>query len=119
MKEDHLLARLGDLAEDLTCFRVLRHGAQRHFDDAVLPHLAAALACAAALTVLGDHVLGVAQMQQRPQLGIGAQDDVAAATTVTTIRAAPGDVLLAPHVAAARATLAGAAFDLDLVDEVR
>src|SRR5690606_10174044 len=94
-------------------------GAQRHLDDAVLAATAAALVGPAALAVLGDHVLGVAQVQEGPELRIGAQDHMASAPAIAAIRPAFRHVFLATQMPAARTAFTGTALDTDLVDEVR
>jgi len=113
-----LLPVLHHFAEHFTGLIVLHHRTQWHLDDLVLTGLSRALVAGAHPAIIGDHVFGVAQVQQGPQLGIAAQDDVTAAAAITAIGAALGHVLLAAEVAAALPPFPGAALDADVVDEV-
>ena len=60
----------------------------------------------------------IAQMDQRVVIAIGTQNNVAAITTVTTIRSSFGDILLAPKVSRTVATSTAAANDFYLIDKV-
>ncbi len=68
--------------------------------------------------VICDHVLGVAQVEQGPQLAIAAQHDVPAASTIATVRAALGHVLLAAQVPGSGPSLAAPALDANVVNEI-
>lgn len=113
-----LLPFFGHLAHHFTGLSILYHGAQWQLDHLVLAAGTTALVAIAHLAFFGDHVLGVAQVKQRPQLSISPNDDVATTPAIAAIRATFGHVLLPPKVATAFAPLTGAAFDADMVNEV-
>ena len=68
---------------------------------------------------LGLEVVLVAEVEERRQAGIDAQDDAAAAAAVAAVGAAPRDVRLAAEGGRAVAAVAGTDPDLDVVEEHR
>ena len=66
----------------------------------------------------GKGMTVVAQVQQRPIVAVSAQDDVSATAAVAAVRTTVGVVLHAAHVCAATSTLARAAIDLYVIDEI-
>ena len=117
--EDALLPRFHHLEKHLAGLGVLGDRADGHVEVDVLAVLAGAQGGAALLAVRGVDVLAVFEVDQRPELRIGAQDDVSAASAVTAVRAPLGDIFGAVEVGAARAAVSGGAVDLDVVYEVR
>ena len=76
-------------------------------------------AAAAVLAVPGEVVGPKAVVDQRPDVGVGLDDDVRALAAVAAVGSAQRDVLLAAEAAAALAAVAGPDGDRDLVDEHR
>ena len=97
---------------------VFDHGAEGNFHDDILTVLAETLVASTGLSIFGHQVFGVFQMQQRPQLGITAQDDVTAASAVTAVRTALGDVLRPVKVHRSRAAVSRCAVYLYVVYEI-
>jgi hypothetical protein len=60
----------------------------------------------------------VAECEERRDVPVGAQDDVAALAAITAVGSALGHVRLAPERDRARATVPAAQVHLHLVDEV-
>ena len=73
---------------------------------------------AAGAAVSGEDVALVAQVEEGPVIAVAAQIDVAAAASVAAVGAAFWDVLGAVHMHGAASTFSGAAYYLDVVDEI-
>ena len=94
-------------------------GALGHVDHEVGAARAVALLARPVRARLGPAVRVVAEREQRRDVAVGLQPDVAARAAVAAVGPALRDVGLAPERHAARAAVAAAEVDLDLVDERR
>jgi hypothetical protein len=97
------------LGQDLRSGRDLEH-------DRVAGAAALVLALAVMAT-LGAEMLLIAIIDQRVQIGLGLDHDVAAATSVAAIGPAIFDEFFAPEAKAAGATVTGLRVDLALIEE--
>ena len=84
------------------------HGAHGNLQDQVLAALAIATSALAVRAALGAEVMLKAVIDQRRQLSIGLDDDIAATTAVAAIGAALGDKCLAPKRHASGSAVAAA-----------
>ena len=91
--EDPLLSRIDHLEENLLALGILDDRSDGHLQDDVLSVLALPEAETAARPVLGADHLAVLQVDERPQLRIGPQDDVAAPAAVSAVRSAFRNIL--------------------------
>ena len=98
---------------------VAHHGALGHADDQVVAALAVALLALTVGAVAGPAVGVVAEREQRGDVAVGDEPDVAAVAAVAAVGAAPGDVGLAPERHRARAAVAPLDVEPALVDERR
>src|SRR6185295_10765838 len=93
-------------------------GADRHAQHHIGAGGAELVRSPADLAMTGFVAPGIAEVDQRVEVGIGHRDHAAAAATVTPIGAAQWDELLAPETGTPRATVAGCNVDHRLVDEL-
>src|SRR5262249_3747453 len=98
---DHLLARPGEVAQDVAPVAVEHEGAGRHGDDEVVAVAAWAVAAAAGGAAGGPPVLAVDDVGQAVGAGHGAHDHGAAVAAVAAVGAAARHVLLAAEAQAA------------------
>ena len=84
------------------------HGAHGDLQNEVLAALAVAAGALTVRSALGTKVMLKAVIDQRGQLSVGLNDDVAATTAVTAIGAALGDKCLAPKRHASGSAVAAA-----------
>ena len=84
------------------------HGAHGDFQNEVLATLAVAAGALTVRTALGTEMVLKAVIDQRRQLSIGLDDDIAATTAVAAIGAALGDKCLAPKRHASGSAVAAA-----------
>lgn len=71
---------------------------QGHFQYDIIALCAGFFSSGSVLTVAGNHVFLVFEMQKRPVLGIAPQDNMAAPATVTPVGPAFGDKLFTAQV---------------------
>ena len=69
--------------------------------------------------VVGPYYLAVPKVDERPELGIHPQDDVAAAAAVSAVRTALGDVFCPVKVGASGSAVPACAENAHVVYEVR
>ena len=93
------------------------HRAFGHHDQEVFAARAVALVPGAVLARRRTAVRMVAEGEERCGVAIGNEEDVAPGSTVAAVRPTFGHVRLAPEGHGARAAIAAAQVDLDLVDE--
>jgi hypothetical protein len=117
-KQDGCLIMFIDLADDLTGLKIARHSTQRHFEDDVLAAFAEAECAAAPLAVVCEYMLAILQVKQGPELFIAFQDQVTAATAITTIRSTFADELFSVEMRASRATMSRTTEYLYVVYEI-
>src|SRR5690606_13769824 len=98
--------------------RVAGDGAGRDADHDVVGGLAGLLVALAGLAVLGEVVAVVAEVEEGIEVGVGLEDDGAAGPAVAAARAAHRLVLRAAERGGARAALAAADGDRDVIDEL-
>ena len=109
---------LGNLTQHRVVFGAIGHRTQRHIDVSIIAGSTCELVLASGHAINGIHMLGVAQMEQSPKLGVTAQDDVAAATAIAAVGAAFRDILLVAEMQRTRAAFARAAEYFDVVYKV-
>ena len=68
--------------------------------------------------VFGKDVLGVFQMEQRPELGVAFEDDMASAASVAAVRAAFRVLFASEEVHGTCAAFARAAENLHVIDKI-
>ena len=100
-------------------FGTVGHRSQRHVDIDIVASGTCQLVFTSRHAVTGIDVLGVTKVQQGPQLGIAAQNDVSATTAIATIGTAFWDVFLPAEMQRARAAFARAAEYLYVIYKVR
>ena len=116
---NHLLAFFCHFAEYLARFSIFADTSQRHLENLVLAGAAGAKVFAAVLSVFGEDMLGVFQVEEGPPLRGSAKDNVAAASAVTTVGTGFGVVFHPQQVRTSRAALAASDKYLDVVYKVR
>src|SRR5690606_27435338 len=84
-RQHDALARLGDLAEEGTRGRVLRHGAERDTEDDVAGALARLHRALAGLAVAREVVAVVAEVEERVEVGVAFEEDRAALAAVAAV----------------------------------
>ncbi len=109
---------LDDFAQELAGIGIKHCRAYRHFDYTVLAVAPEGTARASALSVGGEYMPLVTQVEQRPQVAVATHEDVSATAAVATVRPALGDILGAVEMARSRAPLARAAQDFYIVYKV-
>ena len=100
MRDDRLLAVLGEIGDEVVRIGVLGHCADRHLDDDRRRIPPMAIRARAVAAGLGDIVLLELQVEQGGQARRGFEDHVAAVAAVAAIRPAVGHMLFAaktPH----------------------
>ena len=117
--DEHALAWMDEVAEDLAAVPIVDHRAQRHAEEQVPARGPVAIGPLAMLATGGVIVAPVVVVEQRAQSGIGLHPHAAAVSAVAAVRTAVRHVLLTPETDAARAPVAALDEDLDLVDEHR
>ena len=117
VRNQQALAVCGEVADDLVGFDVVHDGADRHRDGDVLSALAVHLPAHAVLAALRAELLLVAEVDQRVEVLVGLQPDVAAVATVAAVGTAERNELLAPETDGAVAAIAGGYGDFGFVDE--
>ena len=105
--DQQALAVAGQVADHFIGVDVDDHGADRHEDRVVLAALAVALLAHAVLAALRAELLLVAEIDQRVEVFVGFQPDVAAVAAIAAVGAAERDELLAAETDAAVAAVAG------------
>ena len=117
---DHRFLADRDEIRDEGIGRVVEHGRARwDLEDQVVAGLAVPAGAGPATARSRLEVVAVLEVAQRRLARVDAEDDGAAATAVTAVRAAARDVGLAPEGRRAVATRAGMHPDLDAVEEHR
>ena len=116
--EDELLAGIEDLGHDLVGLGVLDGRPDGDVEVDILAVFAPAEGETARAARLSPDHLPVFQVDQRPELRIGAQDDMATPTTITPVRASLRDVLCPMEMCGPRSSVAGGTENLDVVYEV-
>ena len=119
LEQHDLLSVFCDFSKHRVVFGAIGHRAQRHIDVGIIASRARKLVSASGHTVVGKHMLGVAQVEQGPELGVAAQNHIAAAPAVAAVGAAFRDVFLAAEVQRTRTALARAAENLHIINEIR
>ena len=109
--DDHLLPINEDLGEDLAGRCVADYSAGRHRENHVLARLSALVRAHAVLAALRDPAIAVGIVEQRREIPVAANDDVAAASTVAAVRTAHRHAMLSAERRASRAS--GARFNSD------
>src|SRR5262249_34519273 len=102
----HLVARPGQVAEQVAAVAVVDQGPGGDGDDEVVGLAAVAVGGHAAAAVVGVPVLPVDDLGEAVRAGDGAGDGGAAVAGVAAVGAAAGDVLFAAEAAAAGAAVA-------------
>ena len=118
LTQDVLLPGLHELGDDFFGLGIFDHYALGHFQHDVGAVLAPFEGLGTVAAVLGPHHFAVAQVDEGPQLGIYAQDDVAAPAAVTAVGTALGDVFGPVEVSASGAAVTAGAEDAYVVYEV-
>ena len=113
-----LTDRLGRRRAVLELDNPLGHRAQRHGDDDVAGILARRAGTGSVLSVLGELVALVLEVDQRPVLSVALQHDAAALAAVAAVGTAEGHELLAPEMGRTRAAVARAGENLHVVYEI-
>ncbi len=116
-RNQQLFAMRHDLANVFFGIGVVHAGADRHPDQQVLALAPGHLPAHTVLAAFGTMVTLMAKIDQRIQTAVADQQDTAAVTAVTAIRAALGDELFAPKAHAAVAAIPGLDLDNRFVDE--
>src|SRR5262249_18376830 len=117
MRGRHLLAWLGQVAEDVASVAVHDQRARRHRNDEVLTAPPVAIGAAAGDPVLGSPVLAVPHRRQAIGASHRADDHTAAIAAIAAVRSSLRDVLLAPEAAAAPAAVPAFHIDRDTIDK--
>ena len=118
LHDDDLLPVFEHLSELFAAFLTAGDGAEGHFNDSVLAVLAEAEVGGAVATVFCEDVLGIAEVQQRPQVAVAAQDDVAAFAAVAAVGTRFGVLCRTGEVRRACPAISGAAEYVDQINEV-
>ena len=119
LEQHDFLLVLSDFSHLRVVLGVKSHRAKRHVDINIVASCARELVFASRNAVAGIDMFGITQMEQSPELGIAAHDDVAAATAVAAVGTAFRDVFLATEVQRTRTALAGTAEYLYVINEIR
>ena len=117
-QEFYFLAVFRHLAKKIACLRIEDSGAYGHFDYLVLTVFSRGAVLAAALSVGRKHMPPVAEGEKCPHVAVAFQDDMSAASSVTSVRSPFRNILRSVEMARACATLAAAAKDLNVIYEV-
>ena len=118
LEQNNLLAVLLDFGEPLARIAVIHDSSAGHFDYTVFTVLAKRTALTAFASVGRLYVLLVLKVKQSPEVTVAAQYDMSAATAVSAIRSALGDVLRAVEMQTACTTFARAAVNLNVIYKV-
>ncbi len=125
LQQDEFLAVLGDLAhrfEVLLAILVLDqtacHRTQRHGDDNILGILARRAGTRAALTILGELVTLVLEVNQRPVLAVTHQHNRTSLAAVAAVRTSEGDKLLAAEVRRTSTAVSRTGEYLNVINEI-
>src|SRR5690606_8881285 len=116
-RHDQLLPILEQLAQELAGVRVPHHRSRRHTQDQTRAVTAGAVVPLAVLTALRAVVLLVAVVEQRGEVAVGPEDDIAAATAVPPRRPAAGHALLPSERLGPRAARSAVHVDDRVVNE--
>ena len=84
----YFLSVVGHLAEEFAVLSVVNRRSARHFYNLVLSVLSKAAAFSARLSVGGENVPLIFQVEQRPQVAVATQNDMSATSAVSTVGAA-------------------------------
>lgn len=103
------LAVFRDFGDEVAGLGVEHGCSYRHLDYPVFSILTERTARAAALSVGSEDVTLVPKREEGPHMAVTFQNDVAAASTVATVRSPLWDVFSPVEMTASRSTLAGAA----------
>ena len=112
-----LLRRIEVGDQQVLLVRIEDHRARRDGNHHVLPALAVHLLAHAGLALVGVPVMLAGEVEQRVLVGVGDEDDRAAIAPIAAVRAALGNVLLAPKGHAPVSPVAGMNVNDCFVDE--
>jgi hypothetical protein len=85
-EELNLLSVFGHFTKELACLGVENGCADWHFDGAVFAVFTKRAIGAAALSVGGEDVALITEVEQRPHVAIATENDMTAATAVAAVR---------------------------------
>jgi len=88
---------ISDVAKIFTGMSIVGDRSARNFNDAALPLLAGSLRPGATLTMPGENVSLISQMEERPVVSVATQNNVPAIATIATIGPSLCDILLPPE----------------------
>src|SRR5690606_8729383 len=117
LAQDHALAVLDDLGDDVAGLLVGDDGAERNTEDRGFALATVAVLALAVVAPLGARVRFVVVVDEVVRVVLSHEHQVAALAAVTAIGSAPRLVFLAPEADAPSAAVAGKGFDDALVDE--
>jgi hypothetical protein len=117
--DDDRLADGDEIGQELAGCVVGDRGPRWHGQDEIVAGLAVPLRALTAAAGRGLEVVPVAEVAESRLAGVDLEDHRAAATTVATVRSAPGNVRLAPEGRRAVPAIAGPDPDLHQVEEHR
>ncbi len=119
LQQQQLLSVFGDFTHDFTAFSVAGYRAQGYFQYDVIALSTGFFTSGTVLTVAGNDVFLVFEMQKCPVLGVAPQDDMSTPATITTVGPSFGNKLFAAQVCRACPTLSGAGTEFYVVYKVR
>ncbi len=105
-EEVYHLSVFSNIGEEITCLGIEDSRAYGYLNDAVFAVLARRASFPSALSVGGEYVSLISQMQQCPEVAVAFEYDMTAATAVSAVGAALGHIFGAMEVAAAGTALA-------------
>ncbi len=105
-EELYFLSVFRYVSEEFPCLGIEHRRAHGHFDCAVFSVLAERAPGSSRLSVGGEYVSLISQMEQRPYVAVASQDYMASAAAVAAVGAAFGYILRAVEMAASRASFA-------------
>src|SRR5438132_1131273 len=117
LRHGDLLARFGQVAQDMAAVAVENQGAGRDVEEEVVGAWAVAVGRPAGAAALGAPMLLVHNRGQAVGAGHGADDDAAAVAAVAAVRPAARHVLLAPEAADAAAAVAPLYIDHNAINK--
>jgi len=117
LADDHFLARLGEVAQDVATITIDDDGARRHGDDDVLGGASGFWAPEPGLPLGARQCFLLTMSAMAIGAGDRANDDVAAVAAVAAVGAAFGNVLFTPKADAAAPAVAAFDEDGDSIDE--